>query len=121
MSFQGQRRGSGLHAVGGIDIIFDQDGNPVQQSAYLPCLALRVESIGDFQGIRIQLDDRINVWTVLVDFLDALHVQLGESTRRQLARFHFLLKIRDRPLRQNHPDDSLEEDGESKDVITARL
>jgi hypothetical protein len=65
-----QRSGGGLHAVGGIDIVFDQNRNSVQRTADVSFFSFLVEGIGDGQSVGIDFDDAVERGTLFVDLFD---------------------------------------------------
>ncbi len=46
----------------------------MQGTPDLPRLSFRIEGISDFQGIRVQLDHRINIGTFFVDLRNTLRI-----------------------------------------------
>ena len=95
---QRQRSGSGLHAVGGIDVVLDQDRNAVQRAARALGFALLVEACGDGQGVGIEFDHAVDGRPAAVDLFDPGQVFFGEGLRREFSRCHPRLQIRDGKL-----------------------
>ena len=95
---QRQRSGRGLHAVGGVDVVFDQDGNAVQRAARALGFALLVEGLRDGQGVGIEFDHAIDGRPAPVYFFDPGHVFLGEGLSCEFSRCHTRLEICDGEL-----------------------
>src|SRR5208282_308529 len=84
-SQQRQRTRRSIHAVSGIDVVFDQDRNAMEQPARPLRLALLIERVGDLQRLRVEFDDRVDHRAGLVDLLNARQVLLGQRARRILT------------------------------------
>ncbi len=82
---KGKRSGGGHHAIGSIDVVFDEYGNAVQRAARAFLMALLVESIGDRQRVGIQLDNGVDGRTALVDFVDPLQILSRRWTVRCIS------------------------------------
>src|SRR5262249_9204363 len=78
-----ERPGRGLHLVGRVDVVLDQDGNPVQRAAGALLLALLVEVGGDGQGVRVHLDDTVDGRPLAIDLVNPGEVLLGEGAGRE--------------------------------------
>src|SRR5204863_2502527 len=63
-AFERERRGGGRHAIRRVDVVFDENRNAVKRPAQAPGLALGVERIGNGEGVRVELDDRLERWAV---------------------------------------------------------
>src|SRR4029077_19404336 len=57
---QGQRAGGGHHLVGGVDVVFDDDGDAVERTAGALVFAFTVKRVGDLEGVGIQFDDAVD-------------------------------------------------------------
>ena len=68
-----------MHAVAGVDVVFDQDRNAVQRAAP----AALVELSCDGQGIGIELDDGVDLF---IDRGDALELEFCRLHGRYRAR-----------------------------------
>src|ERR1700730_11880369 len=71
---QSARTGGGHHAVGGIDVVLNKDGDPVHRSARAFGLALAIERVSNGENIRIELKHAVDRGTVFVDVVDALGI-----------------------------------------------
>ena len=94
-SYQAQRTGSRLHAVPGIDVVFEHDGDAVQWTAHTSGSALRVQLQRDGLSIRIDFDDRVYFGSLLIERGDARLIEVHQGDRVQLARSHGRLQIGD--------------------------
>src|SRR5438445_111706 len=94
-SYQAQRTGSRLHAVPGIDVVFEHDGDAVQWTAHTSSSALRVQLQRDGLSIRIDFDDRVYFGSLLIERGDARLIEVHQGDRVQLARSHGRLQIGD--------------------------
>jgi hypothetical protein len=66
-----------------VDLVFDQDRDAMKRPDELSgFLELGVEFVGFFESFRIEIDDGIDRWTVLVVGIDAVQVHLCELTSR---------------------------------------
>ena len=93
---ESERAGGGHHAIGGIDVVLDENGNAVQRAARPFVAPLFVERIGDRQRVGIELDDGVDGRPALVDFVDALEILLRQGARASyLPDFIRCLQIRD--------------------------
>jgi hypothetical protein len=52
-----QRTGGGHHAIGCVDVVFDQHGNAVERAARAFLAHLLVECFGDGQRVGVELND----------------------------------------------------------------
>jgi hypothetical protein len=95
---QGERAGGGLHPVGRIDVVLDEDRDPVERAPRAFFFAFAVELAGDAQGVGVRLDDRVQSGSAAVDLVDPLQVKGDEAFRRFGPRGHHVLKLRDRLL-----------------------
>ena len=94
-ALQCQRAGGGGHAVGGVQVVFDQDGNAVQRATRAFFLPLLVQRLGDGEGIGVDLDHRAQARPMVVDGIDAFQIQAGELTGGQLTAVHAGLDFKD--------------------------
>ena len=92
---QRERARGRLHPVGGPDVVLDQDRDAVQRAAHPSVLALGVQSLGDRERVRVQLDHRAQL---LVHLGDARAIGLHHGARRHHSAAHRLLQLRDRLL-----------------------
>src|SRR5262249_5657077 len=90
-----QRAGGGLHPIRGTDVVFDQNRNAVQGTARTFASVLTVEFGGDCLGIMIELNYRVQAWSLLVPVqsTDSLQILLGQPARRELSRLHARLQL----------------------------
>ena len=49
-----------MHAIGGLDIVLDQNRDAMQRAPDLATLALGIERVGNGQRIGVEFDDRID-------------------------------------------------------------
>ena len=91
-----ERSGGRHHAIGGRDVVLDQDGDPVQRTARSAAPPLRVEGVGNRQRVGIRLEHAVQRRIVSIDLVDAREVFLDERSRRVPSRLHALLQIGDR-------------------------
>ena len=82
-----------LHAVGGVDVVLDQHGDPMERSANLARTPLGVHRARDLERVGVRLQDRMQR---RVDGLDPGEVGLGEDSRGEPTRGHGGLQVRDR-------------------------
>ena len=92
---QRQRAGSSLHAVGSVDVVLDQDRNPVQRAARALGLPLLVEGVGNGQGVGVEFDHAVHRRPAPVDLFDPRHVFLGQGSRGKFPDFMPACKLRD--------------------------
>ena len=95
---QRQRPGRRHHAVGGRDVVLDQDRDAVQRAARSPALALRVEPVGDRERVGVDLEHAVQRRPDPVDRLDAREVFVDERPGGLPSRLHPLLQVGDRRL-----------------------
>ena len=76
-SHERQRSRRGAHAVRGIDIVLDEDGNAMQRPARPFRPALDFERVGNLESIGVEFDDRVDHGAGFVDLLNACQVFLG--------------------------------------------
>ena len=88
-----QRSRRGGHAVVGIEIVLERDRDAVERSAESASAALRVEFIGDFERVRVDLDHRAQFGALPVHRFDALDVGLGDGAGGVFARLHHALEV----------------------------
>jgi hypothetical protein len=93
--FERQRPGGRRHPVGGVDVVLDDDRDPVQRTARPLRLALLVERAGDRQRLGVGLADRPQVRPLAIDLVDPRQVQLDELPRRVAALGHPVLQLGD--------------------------
>ena len=77
----GKRQGTrgGLHAVGGVEVVLQKDGEAVERASRAPGLALAVEGIGNRERVGIDFDHRAGGRAGLVDGADAVEVELAKG------------------------------------------
>ena len=92
-SDQRQRSRRGLHAVGCVDVVFDEDGNAVQRPAGAFRLALGIELFGYGKRVRIHFDHAVHRRPALVHGFDARQIFFGEGSSGDFAGVHRRLKI----------------------------
>ena len=94
-----QREGAGtsLRFVGGVDVVFQKNGDAVQGSAYVILLALVVARFGDRQRIGIDFDDGVQL---RVELLNAANVVLGDLARGGAMGRHHRLELGDADVDQ---------------------
>ncbi len=95
-----QRSGGRHHAIGGGDVVLDQDRDAVQRAANTPAPALGVEPIGDGARVRVDLDHAVERRSGAIDRLDPREVLVHQRARRVLAGLHPLLQAGDGRLFQ---------------------
>ena len=100
MTNQRQRPRRRHHLVSGIDIVFHQHRYPMHRAPNVTGLPLFIQLIGNRQRIRIDLDDRMETRSGLVDLFDPLQIKFRNGTRRIDALLHLLLQHIDRGLIQ---------------------
>src|ERR1700731_2598899 len=74
---QSERTCGGHHAVGGIDIVLNKDGDSVHRSARAFGLALAIERVSNGESVGIELKHAVDRGTVFVDVVDALGVSVN--------------------------------------------
>ncbi len=92
---QRQRAGSRMHAITGIDIGFEHDGDPMQWPSWPRRSALPIEAGGDFHRIGIDFDDRSQFWTGVIDAGDLRQVVTNDVLRFEIAVSHRSLQCGD--------------------------
>ncbi len=80
---QGEGAGRGQHLVGGVDVVFQQDGDAVQWPAWPTGAQFVVEGGGDLHGLGVALDHAATPRTVTVERLDAGEVHRNQVLNRQ--------------------------------------
>ena len=93
-ALQGKRAGSRLHAVGGVDVGFEQHRDAVQGAEHVAGPAHVVHVLRDGQRIWIELDDGIDPISTRVERMDALDVGARQPHRGQRAASHPGLQLR---------------------------
>ncbi len=88
VALQGDRTGGGRHPIVGLDIVFEQDGDPVERSAQPPLPALAVPSGGGLHGLRVELEHGVDLGPGPVEGLDPIQVTLDQRARGQLPCGH---------------------------------
>ena len=90
----GERQGTGcgLQGVGGVDVVFEDDGDAVQQAARPLGGAFLVQGVGNGQGVGIEFDDRVDLW---VQQLNASQILFNKDTSGETAVSHSGLQILD--------------------------
>jgi hypothetical protein len=76
--------------VGGVDVVLEQDRDPVQRPAHLAALTLVVERFSDRLRVRVDLDDRMEPG---IELPDAFDVAAGDFARRCAMRMHGGLQL----------------------------
>ena len=89
-----ERAGGGHHAIGGANIVLDEDRDAVERAARAFGFPLGVELIGDAEHLGIELDHAVQRGAGFIDFGDAREIPVGEAARRELARPHAVLQFR---------------------------
>src|SRR5215471_14855722 len=84
-----------LHPVSGVDVVLEQDRNAVQRSPHIAHSSEPVGLPGERQGIRVDLEHRMDTWAALIQPLDAAQVIASQLHRGQLSRAHHRLELRD--------------------------
>src|SRR5260370_16250152 len=64
---QSERTGGGHHAVGGIDVVLNKDGDPVHRSVRAFGLALAIEPVTNSESFPIDSNPPVYPGTLLVD------------------------------------------------------
>ena len=77
-AFESQRARGGGHAVGGVDVVLEEDGHAVQRPARSAGLPLGVERVGDGQRLGVGLDDAAQGGAPAIEPLDAVEVGLDQ-------------------------------------------
>ncbi len=90
---QRQRAGGSLHAVGCIDVVFDQDRNAMHRAAWTFLLPLTIQGVGDGERVGIGLDHRAQRGPTTVDGFDSSQVLFGNRARGELAGAHAVGEI----------------------------
>ena len=93
LSFERQRTGGGLHAIGRIDVVLDEHRNPVQRAPGTFRAPLGIECVGDRSCVGIDLDDRSQLGSAPVDLLDPFQIQVRQLPGGVTARCHPLLEL----------------------------
>ncbi len=70
----------------------------MQRPARTLCFAFPVKLLGDLEGVRVDLDDRIHPGSCLVDLLNARQVLLRHRARSILSSFECLVEGVNRDL-----------------------
>src|SRR5207247_2625773 len=76
------RARGGVQLVGRVDVVLEQNRDPVERSAGPLVPALLVERAGDITRIRVDLEDGAERGPIPVDRLDPRHVDVDEVDRR---------------------------------------
>src|SRR5689334_10424625 len=84
----------------GLDIVFDQDGYPVQRTARTGMLALAIQGPRHGQRVRVQLDHRIEGWSAPVDRFNPGQILPGEGHGTESPFLQASLKLIDGDLIQ---------------------
>jgi hypothetical protein len=90
----GERAGGRQHTVGGVYVVFNENGDAVQRPADAARPALAVERVGDGERVGVRLDDRPQGGAAAVHVLYAFEILLGDLAGRQPTRPHRLLEAR---------------------------
>src|SRR4030095_8961706 len=94
LAHQCQRARSGLLAIAGVDVVFQQNRNAVQRTALPLMPTLFVELPRDAARVGIELDDRIQVESP-VDQLNPAQIDVEQLLRAQLPARHQRLHLPD--------------------------
>jgi hypothetical protein len=82
----GQRnRAAGRREIGDVDVVLDGDRNAVQRAAPAAAAALGIERAGGLDRARVDLEDRVEVRSLLVIGVDAGEVQRDQPLVSQRA------------------------------------
>ena len=84
-----------LHAIGGIDVVLHEHGDPMQRPPDAARTALRVERVGDLERVGVRLQHRAER---RVGRLDPFEVRLGQPAGGERARRHRGPELLDRRL-----------------------
>ena len=70
----------GWHSPG-VNLILENDRNTVKWTGQTGGFECGIESVGFFESLRIDRNDRIDRWSLLVICLDAIQVELNQLVR----------------------------------------
>ena len=90
---QRQRTSSCHHAIGSIDVVFDQNRYAMQRPAKMFLFAFLVELLGDAERVGIYLDNAVDGRPMLIDGLDAREIFFGDGVRGEPAGSHAFLQF----------------------------
>jgi len=83
-----------VHPVGGVDVVLDDDGNPVQRTAQPAGAPFGVELVGELRRVGIGFDQRMESGAALVVRVDACQVLVYQAACREPPTAHAVLKVR---------------------------
>jgi len=75
VAFERQRPCGRLHFVVRVDVVFDEDGNPMQRTPHPSARSLGVQFRRDALRVWIQFDDRIDL---RVEVMDSFQKRFGD-------------------------------------------
>src|SRR5581483_9567167 len=80
---QRERAGGRVHAIGRVEIIFDQHRHTVERTAHVTGAAFAIERVGDGQRFGVDLDDRVHCRAFLIERIDAREIPLNNGSSRK--------------------------------------
>ena len=92
--FRHREGAGGIDQAGDVDVVLDQDWQPVQRATDRAGLPFGVERLGVRERTRIELDHRMHRGPRIVDRCDAIQVRLRQLARRELAVRHQASRLR---------------------------
>ena len=93
-SIERERPRGGHHSIARVDVVLDENRNPVERAAGALLRALRVEGVSDGDRVGIDLDDRMERRATAIDFFDAIELHLRNLVSGIAAAGHPFLKLR---------------------------
>src|SRR5262249_3182236 len=92
-AYQRQRPRSRHHLIGSVDVVLDQQRDPMKGSTHALLFALPVEGFRDLDGIRVKFDYAIDGRPAFINGFDAAQILFSNRASGVFPRLHTFLQV----------------------------